>query len=135
MKYKVLSKFYYKGKEQYEYEYHQRINSLNSIMLGIDVNEHEAFVVTIPELINLIENIYSLNFKLDKLYKDLPGVARERYRRNCIIDEIMLTNDIEGVYSTRKEITDAFDSKTNDKQLRFNGLVNKYKILNDNEME
>lgn len=135
MKYEVLSKYYYKGKEQYEYEYHQRINGINSIMLGIDVNGNEAFVVTTPEIITLIESIYSLNFKLDKLYKALPGVARECYRRNCIIDEIMLTNDIEGVYSTRKEITDVFDSKTHDKKLRFNGLVNKYKILIDNETE
>ena len=34
----------------------------------------------------------------------LPGIARTHYTNKCLIDEIILTNDIEGVRSTRKEL-------------------------------
>ena len=61
----------------------------------------------------------------------LPGVALRQYSQKCLIDEIVLTNKIEGVHSSRKEIDDALEilskqSQEKGKQQRFVGLVNKY---------
>ena len=50
----------------------------------------------------------------------------------CLIDEIVLTNKIEGVNSTRKEITEVLEKLSEKKSdRRFHGLVMKYSMLMD----
>jgi len=61
---------------------------------------------------------------------DLPQIAIEKYIKKNLIEEIMLTNDIEGIYSTKKEIKEALTETTSsNKQRRFIGLVKKYEKL------
>ncbi len=66
----------------------------------------------------------------------MPPIALNQYSKKCLIDEIVITNKIEGVHSSRKEIGEALDiletqSKKKGKQIRFIGLVNKYlKLIN-----
>ena len=43
------------------------------------------------------------------LSAQLPDIAKEQYSRKCLIDEIVLTNKIEGVHSSRKEIGEVLD--------------------------
>ena len=64
----------------------------------------------------------------------LPNIAINSYIIKSLKDEIALTNEIEGVRSTRKEIEDAIDSIKNDKSARFKGLVDKYFKLISNEI-
>lgn len=60
----------------------------------------------------------------------LPGAATHQFARRCLIDEIVLTNSIEGVISTRKEIGDILDDlEAKSKSTRFYGLVQKYAML------
>ena len=69
-----------------------------------------------------------------RLCKSLPGAAIEQFSHRCLIDEIVLTNSIEGVHSTRREISDALSAlKTQDKRRRFQGLVQKYVMLQHRE--
>ena len=68
------------------------------------------------------------------------SVALRQYSKRCLIDEIVLTNNIEGVYSSRKEIGDALNileeqSAKKGKKNTFLGLVNKYlKLLSKEEV-
>ena len=69
--------------------------------------------------------------EIGKLCDALPGVATNQYPKKCLIDEIVITNKIEGVHSSRKEIGDALDvlevqSIRKGKYHRFVGLVKKY---------
>ncbi|WP_220412779.1 Fic family protein [Holdemanella biformis] len=64
----------------------------------------------------------------------LPNIAINSYIIKSLKDEIALTNEIEGVRSTRKEIEDAIDSIKNDKSARFKGLVDQYFKLISNEI-
>lgn len=57
-----------------------------------------------------------------------------QFQQRCLIDEIVLTNNIEGVHSTRKEISEILqDLSKNNKRERFVGLVNKYVLLMKSE--
>jgi len=53
----------------------------------------------------------------------------KQYINKCLIDEIVITNNIEGVHSTRKEIAEILDDLEGKSDKRFFGLVNKYDDL------
>lgn len=128
MKYKSLIKQYYSDKASYEQEYKLRIDSPACTQLGLDIYDHPAFFVATAELLSLISRIYKKNSELRAMLIQLPDIAYFSYQRSCLIEEILLTNDIEGVYSTRKEINDVI-STPEDRSKRFHGLVTKYRLL------
>jgi len=133
MKYEMLSKLYYKDKELFESQYKQRKNGIYAVDLGINVFDNEAFYVNIPDFVKQISSIYKKYTILNQLCIAMPGVAYASYERKCLIDEIILTNDIEGVRSTRKEIINVLDDKSESaSKKRFDGLVEKYLLLLDN---
>lgn len=60
----------------------------------------------------------------------LPPETVQSFMDSCLIEEIVLTNEIEGVRSTRKEIGEALDIlRETDENGRFYGLVRKYLML------
>lgn len=135
MKYVPLSKIYYSNNNKFLAEYESRKNSAYSISLGIDINGKEAFFVVLPDSLLKISNIYKKFTELNKLCLILPKLAYESYERNCLIDEIIITNDIEGIRSTRKEVLEVLNAdEGSDKTLRFNGMIKKYvSLLGDEE--
>ena len=130
MDYKILSKIKYADKQLYDIEKVQRQNSFGTITLPINVNNNASFVVPSFEIMKLIQDIYHLNTKLQKLKHGLPEAAIEFMLDECLIKEIMITNSIEGVSSTRKEIADIINSKKGEeKKKRLIGMVRKYQML------
>lgn len=71
--------------------------------------------------------------EIAKLSALLPKIALQQYINKCLIDEIVITNNIEGVYSTRKEIGEILDDLEGESKNRFFGLVNKYAALQSKE--
>lgn len=137
MEYISLKKVYYSKRTEYENEYKKRRNDMSSVLLGLNNEQDEMFFVYTPEIVSLLSKILTTNSKIEKLYKSLPGVARDCYSRNCLVDEIMMTNDIEGVRSTRKEIVDVIDAPKDkeDKYSRFEGLIQKYLRLLESDTD
>lgn len=130
MTYTLLKNIFYQDAEKYEYIYNKRFNSECTQKLNIELQGNQAFYCLIPEITNLIINIYELNQNITHLCHKLPGAALEQFSKKCLIDEIILTNDIESVYSTRKEIGIIVrDSNSDTKNQRFYGLVQKYQML------
>lgn len=125
MNYELLSSLYYKGKKEYEQEYNDRFNSVASKRLNISIEENQCFYILTEEVVNKLYNVMVLNQKLDKLTSEIPGIALQQYIKKCLIDEIVLTNEIEGVVSTRKDINEILEN-VEDKNKRLTGLVNKY---------
>ena len=127
MKHTPLSTIYYSDNSNFFTEYEKRKNSPYAFSLGIKIHDHEAFFVELPGSPMNISRIYRKFAKLSELCAILPKLAYESYERNCLIDEIILTNDIEGVHSTRKEVMDVLNAEEgSDKKLRFDGMIKKY---------
>lgn len=129
MEYDVLSKYYYKGNDIYLEEYNRRFNSFGCIKFQFKLDSEQAFMIPTVDVLNLISKIYNKNSKLYRKMLVLPDIALESYQRSCLVDEIMMTNDIEGVHSTRREIKDVIAATPEDRSKRFNGLVKKYLLL------
>lgn len=130
MSYNLLSHLFYKDKNEYKSLYEKRITSESTCILPIKIGNHKAFYCLCPEIHNISIQIMQLDKKISCIRSELPNAALIQFANKCLIDEIKITNDIEGVYSTRKELTavlNEMDSKA--KKKRFYGLLNKYKML------
>ena len=138
MSYKELKSLYYGNNEIYAQEYLNRLNSEETIRINFQIGQNQAFFVQNAEVMMLAYKIAKSDKEISKLCDMLPGVAIDQYSKKCLIDEIVITNKIEGVHSSRKEIGEALDiletqSKAKGKRKRFISLVNKYLKLIKNE--
>ena len=109
MRYELLSKLYYQDRDRYEKTYLERVNGEYTVRLNFEVADWPAFFVQTPEIYSMVTNILRMNQAVSNLCQGLPGAAIDQFSRRCLIDEIVLTNNIEGVRSTRKEISDILD--------------------------
>ena len=131
MSYKELKSLSYGDTELYIREYLSRFDSDEAIKLDFYIGKNQAFFLQNSDVMTVAYKIAKLDKKIDNLCNSLPGVALNQYSKKCLIDEIVITNKIEGIHSSRKEIGEALDilesqSKAKGKQKRFLSLVNKY---------
>lgn len=130
--YQLLYKLFYKDKEQYNEIYKNRINSESTIKFNVDIAEQQAFCVITPDILKQTENIYININKINFLLKEIPKIAQRSYIANCLKDEIMMTNKIEGIHTTRKQIDDTIKYNEKNgikKSKRLSFLVEKYSKL------
>lgn len=138
MSYRELQKLYYEDKDKYASEYEKRFNSSDAIRFSFRVKDQQAFFIQNAETASYVFQILKADKNISLLCTQLPGAALEQYKRRCLIDEIVLTNKIEGVYSTRREIASILSDlkdKVNRKtaRKRFWGLVSQYNKLSASE--
>lgn len=134
MNYEPLAKLYYKDKSVYTKIYNERFNNEFSYHLPFEISGNKAFFIIDYQISKKIEEIYYISRQLDDILNQLPPIAFKYYINKNLIDEIMLTNDIEGVYSTRKEISQIIEMPDNStKKVRLMGLVKKYQKLINGE--
>lgn len=134
MEYKLLSKIFYSNQKTYDAEYESRLNSPSTIRFSFKIKNNTAFIMITPEIFNKLYEIEELDKALTSLTDVLPGIALDQYVKRCLIQEIVLTNEIEGVISTRQDVFEALEAqKYNDKNKRLYGLVKRYQKLKDNE--
>ena len=142
MDYKTLEKIYYtKGNVLKELEL--RLENPCTYKTNLFINpilkgkrelkdKFQLFYLPINEISLLQENIFSNSSKIKSLIQDLPKIARAWCIRNIMMNEIVKTNGIEGVYSTKKEIHNSMTSK---KVNRFTGVIKKYQQIIENNID
>ena len=134
MIYQPLSKLIYSDKERYEEIYKERVTSIYATHIDFEIGGYQAFFVLEPSLHRKSIDIYKADKRIKKLRDELPGVAINQFTMRSLVDEIVLTNDIEGVYSSRREINSILtELETENRRKRFKGLVQKYLMLQKNE--
>ncbi|MBE6746997.1 MAG: Fic family protein [Ruminococcaceae bacterium] len=130
MSYTLLSHLFYKDKDEYNALYEKRISAESTCILPIKIGGHQAFYCLCHEIHEKSLKIMQLDKMVSAIKNELPPAALVQFANKCLIDEIKLTNDIEGVYSTRKELSDVlYEMDGKAKKKRFYGLLNKYKML------
>ena len=134
MAYIDLKKLSFTQRDRYEEIYQNRFQSESAIHLPISIGNHPAFCLITPDVLSLVTEIFQLDRMLTPLRNLIPPTGLSQYRNTCLINEITLTNDIENVHSSRREISELlYDLEKNDHRKRFRGLVNKYLMLLDDE--
>ena len=137
--YQILSKIYYKDNANYNYELDIRLKSYGTTYLPFKIkpiksrNEFQCFIVNYQELDYLHYQI-TMNTKkiLDFIHsKDIPGIAINNYIKSKLIDELLSTNTIEGVRSTKAELEYALEqvekiSSTKKSKVKHESLMKTY---------
>lgn len=132
-KYEPLEKLYYK-KQDVDKEYAARINNpcayktelkIYPILKGNKVTqeEYKLFCLLTNELLMKQEKIFLNSKNIIEISSELPKAAHEACRYDIMSNEIVKTNGLEGVHSTKKEIYESMPSR---KSTRFSGIVKKY---------
>lgn len=142
-KYETLDKLFYKDDSDRRYEnnqtlYQNRLTSDSAFRTGIHLRNGELFFIVPRELSVLQEEVFRVERKISAQWKDLPGVAQFAYFRSLILDEIIETNEMEGVRSTRKQIMKAIDlaesGQLGERKEQFVEFANLYLELNNKNL-
>lgn len=141
--YEDLKKVYYKNQHNHEIIYKQRFNGENSIKLPLYIkawkgSTHQLFYVNTAQITNLLVRIYEMiikNKEISLAFSDgEESPFMHYYRKEMLIEEILSTNNIEGIRSTRKDLAEAEkEVSEHNKKPRFYYVLNKYKKLQEKE--
>lgn len=140
MKYQDLKKIYYKDSKSHEKAYQLRYSAPFTEHLNFTVHQYNydsnypGFYCYTQEIVCLLDEIYSKCMSLYTLLPNIPEAGIIQYLHNLLIQEIKSSNAIEGVRSTRREISNAMNQRNPSKYVRLWGIVNKYEKIINNEI-
>ena len=138
MSYKSLYRLYLMNNDDvFSNIYKNRFNSDSTIKFDLYINDYQSFFYYDKEIMALVASIRDYDYRINEIFSSFPDIAKEEYTRKSLIDEVEYTNQIEGVVSTRKDINDLIKEIENKSKAknRFEGIVNKYFLLNKEELE
>lgn len=116
--------------------YDDRLNSMNTVHFSIKIHDNPSFLCINKELTVLLEEIQFLNSKIiQKRFDFQTHLIKTWEIYHSLIEEIMISNEIEGVVSTKKEITELINIEKPKEYKRFYGMVKKYEDIFFQEKE
>lgn len=114
-----------------------RIEAESTFRTGMDTPVGELFLAVPRELSLLNEQVLRHERRITSRMRELPPVAQWAMIRGLIVDEVVSTNELEGVHSTRRQINELLQSDTPTKdplqQKRFRELAKLYIGLTDQQ--
>lgn len=116
--------------------YNDRLNSKNTVHFSIKIHDNPSFLCITKELTVLLEEIQFLNSKIiKKRFESQTHLIKTWEIYHSLIEEIMISNEIEGIVCTRKEITELINIEKPKEYKRFYGMVKKYEDIFFQEKE
>lgn len=110
-------------------EYRVRSTSSSTLTWNFHIGKWQLFATLTTSIVSTMEEIWQQEMKLERLWVSVPPLAQSHYLTGLLIEEILATNDIEGIRSTRQEITEALASGNSDRTKRFQEMAQLYKRL------
>lgn len=128
MGYETLPALYYKDAGRYNAVLAGRQEGECTVQLPVQLHGARAFYCCVPELVGLVERIYRLNSAISILWDGIPENPQQRYFSKALINEVMWSNDVEGIHSSRQELRAAFDAAAGQSRhgTKFAGIVSGY---------
>ena len=117
-----------------EEEYCLRIDNPATYRSGIIFDAHEIFAMCVTDLVTHMNDIAYAEKAVEKAWSRLPRFAQREYLMQLIAKEVQNTNIIEGVHSTRKELSKALAAASEqNKHTRFSEFTKLFLELADSK--
>ena len=117
-----------------EEEYRLRIDNPATYRSGIVFDSHEIFAMCVTDLVTYMNDIAYAEKAVEKAWGRLPRFAQREYLMQLIAKEVQNTNIIEGVHSTRKELSKALNAASEqNKHTRFSEFTKLFLELADSK--
>lgn len=109
----------------------ERRDSPSTFDLNFETQAGQLFIAVPRELSALTQKVLRRERKVSNLRQSLPGIAGNQVLRSLVVDEVVNSNSIENVHSTRRQIEEALRSsgKNDSKFKRFREFANLYMNL------
>ncbi|MBK2001546.1 Fic family protein [Listeria ivanovii subsp. londoniensis] len=145
-KYYPLKTIFHQNEDDYKQELELRKNSYGTYLTNLEITpivngtfnspKLNLFLVNTKKLQSLLQEALANSKEIELNSRKLPTHALQQYFDSLLINELQSTNEIEGVRSTKKEISEAIDELgENGKGIknakRFIGLVKLYQYVDD----
>ena len=137
MEYESLEKIYYKNSSSHKEIYQARFNAPTTKHFDFQIKqvgrskEYPAFLCYTEEIVLLIEKIYTQQEKFLSIIPKVPNLLLNQFELLSIVEEVKATSDIEGIHSTRRELTEILEG--NKTSPHFSSIIKKYSSLTGNE--
>lgn len=139
MKY-LYKLFYQYDNTAFKEMYEHRLSSDSLVRMNLSIkpidqpNTFELYYLPTNHIIEFVATIYSLSGELNFILSKLPPIAKHQFIMECLTEELLNTNELEGVKSSRAEIAESVKNvqlnKRNKK--RFNSMIKSYiTLIND----
>lgn len=142
MDYQELSKTFYKSSSadrfaELDEQARYRRAMPSSFDLGLETPNGALFIAMPRELFVLYEQILRTERKVSSLMRSIPPIAQTALVRGLVFDEVVNSNAIEEIHSTRAQVKEALDARsTQDSEFRrFKELAQLYLELGKAEHE
>lgn len=117
-----------------EEEYRLRIDNPVTYRSGIVFDGREIFAMCVTDLVTYMNYIANTEKAVEKAWSRLQRFAQREYLMQLIAKEVQNTNIIEGVHSTRKELSKALDAANEqNKHTRFSEFTKLFLELADSK--
>ena len=113
---------------------HERLYGDSTFRTGIELEHGELFLAVPRELTVITEQVLRRERRVSALWRELPPIALGAFIRSLIMDEVVASNEIEGVYSTRRQIEAALESHDHSAHTPFVEFAKLYLRLTDNPL-
>ena len=142
-KYEKIEKLYYKRKNIDE-EYKKRIEGYSTIVTELELYSEyykkkvPLFYNFLPKHFLLQEKIYKNSKLIENMFGKIPRLIMLYTINKLLVNEMLYTNEIEGIFSTKKAIYSVIKSEKNDKNIKNEkliGITRKYKKILDDKKE
>lgn len=119
MTYPTLEKLFYKDASSERFSRHAalhklRLESESTFRTGVMLEHGELFCAVPHELSLASEQVLRRERRVSALWRSLPIAALGAYLTSLILDEVVYSNGIEGVHSTRRQIELALEEARRD---------------------
>lgn len=146
MEYKTLARLFHADRSTDSYANHdrlakRRLEDDSTFATGIGTPLGELFIATPRCVCMLTQKVLLAERQVSSMWKSIPGVMRWNYIHHAISEELLATNEMEGVRSTRKEteaaVAAARQAKTDGdmEKARFGEFAKLYLNLTDDDVE
>ncbi len=106
----------------------ERLHAPSTFDLGFSTASGRLFLAVPRELTSLTQTVLRRERKVSNLMRSLPGIAGNEVLRSLVLDEVVMSNQIENIHSTRKQIEEALEesSAENPRNRRFREFAKLY---------
>lgn len=115
MAYQTLEKLFYADTSSDRFAAHasraqSRLEDESSFRTGVLLEHGELFLSVPRELSLATERVLRRERRVSALWRGLPPIALGAFIRSLIMDEVVYSNEIEGVHSTRRQVETALEA-------------------------
>lgn len=146
MEYKTLARLFHADRSGDSYTNRdrlakQRLEADSTFATGIGTPLGELFIATPRSVCMLTQKVLLAERRVSAMWRSIPGVMRWNYIHDAVSEEMLATNEMEGVRSTRKEIEAAVAAAQKSKsegdaeKTRFSEFAKLYLNLTDRNVE